>query len=77
MWAAFRLDIAALRAATTWIVVGGGTAKGQVAQRAVVALAEALVTKLVGFPGDHGGFLSDPVPSPRRCTKCSPGARWG
>jgi hypothetical protein len=73
----FRPDIAALRGATTRIVVGGGTSKGQVAQRAVVALAEALVTKLVDFPGDHGGFSSDPVPSPRRCTKCSPGARWG
>jgi hypothetical protein len=73
----FRPDIAALRGATTRIVVGGGTSKGQVAQRAVVALAEALVTKLVDFPGDHGGFSSDPVPSPRRCTKCSPGAQWG
>jgi pimeloyl-ACP methyl ester carboxylesterase len=57
----FRPDVAALRAAATRIVVGGGTtSKGQVAQRAAVALAEVLGTKLVDFPGDHGGFAGHP-----------------
>ncbi|TDE56293.1 alpha/beta hydrolase [Nonomuraea mesophila] len=54
-------DIAALRAAPTRIVVGGGSASaGTFPQRAAAALAERLGTPLVDFPGDHGGFDSEP-----------------
>jgi pimeloyl-ACP methyl ester carboxylesterase len=51
-------DIAALRAASTRIVVAAGVgSEGQLAHRAAVALAERLGTTTVVFPGDHGGFL--------------------
>ena len=54
-------DVDALRAAPTRIVVGAGsTSKGQLANRAAVALAGELGTTVVEFPGDHGGFLVQP-----------------
>ncbi len=54
-------DIEALRAASTRIVVAGGTtSKGQLANRTAVALAERLGTTVVDFPGDHGGFVALP-----------------
>jgi clorobiocin biosynthesis protein CloN7 len=57
----YRPDIAALRAASTRIVVAGGaTSKGQLANRTAVALADQLGTTVVDFPGDHGGFLALP-----------------
>jgi clorobiocin biosynthesis protein CloN7 len=57
----FRPDIAALRASPVRIVVGAGiTSKGQLANRAAVALASELGTDVVEFPGDHGGFLAQP-----------------
>jgi clorobiocin/coumermycin A biosynthesis protein CloN7/CouN7 len=57
----YRLDIEALRAASTRIVVAGGaTSKGQLANRTAVALADQLGTRVVDFPGDHGGFLAFP-----------------
>ena len=57
----YRPDIAALQAAPARIVVGAGAAsKGQVANRAAVALAGQLGTPVAGFPGDHGGFLALP-----------------
>jgi len=57
----YRPDIQALQAASTRIVVAGGTAsKGQLANRTAVALAERLGTTVVDFPGDHGGFLALP-----------------
>jgi clorobiocin biosynthesis protein CloN7 len=57
----YRTDIEALRAAPTRIVVAGGaTSKGQLANRAAVALAGQLGTTVVDFPGDHGGFLALP-----------------
>lgn len=57
----YRPDIEALRAAPTRIVVAaGGTSKGQLANRAAVALAGQLGTTVVDFPGDHGGFLALP-----------------
>jgi clorobiocin/coumermycin A biosynthesis protein CloN7/CouN7 len=57
----YRPDIEALRAASTRIVVAGGTtSKGQLANRAAVALADRLGTAVVDFPGDHGGFVALP-----------------
>jgi len=57
----YRPDIEALRAASTRIVVAGGaTSKGQLANRTAVALADQLGTRVVDFPGDHGGFLVFP-----------------
>jgi pimeloyl-ACP methyl ester carboxylesterase len=52
------LDLDALRAAATRVVpVAGVGSAGTLARRAAIALAERLDTPLVGFPGDHGGFL--------------------
>jgi pimeloyl-ACP methyl ester carboxylesterase len=57
----YRPDIEALRTAPTRIVVAGGVqSKGQLANRAAVALAGQLRTTVVDFPGDHGGFLALP-----------------
>jgi clorobiocin/coumermycin A biosynthesis protein CloN7/CouN7 len=57
----YQPDIQALRAASTRIVVAGGTtSKGQLANRTAAALAERLGTAMVDFPGDHGGFLALP-----------------
>jgi clorobiocin/coumermycin A biosynthesis protein CloN7/CouN7 len=57
----YRPDIQALRAASTRIVVAGGTtSKGQLANRTAVALADQLGTAVVDFPGDHGGFVAFP-----------------
>ena len=58
---AFRPDVAALKAAQTRIVVGvGATSTGQLAHRTGLALAETLGVAPVVFPGDHGGFISQP-----------------
>jgi clorobiocin biosynthesis protein CloN7 len=57
----YRPDLGALRAASTRIVVAGGTtSRGQLANRTAVALAEQLGTTVVDFPGDHGGFVALP-----------------
>jgi clorobiocin/coumermycin A biosynthesis protein CloN7/CouN7 len=59
----YRPDIEALKEAPARIVVAvGATSKGQLANRAAVALAGKLGTTVVGFPGDHGGFLALPGP---------------
>jgi pimeloyl-ACP methyl ester carboxylesterase len=58
---AFVPDVAALRAGSPHIVVAGGDAsQGQLAHRCAVALAERLGTDVVVFPGDHGGFMTQP-----------------
>lgn len=58
---AYEPDIAALRKSDARIVVAGGIeSKGQVAHRAAGALAEALGTGLVDFPGHHMGTPGDP-----------------
>lgn len=58
----YRLDLAALRSATTRIVVGGGaTSADELPQRGAVALAERLGTPLVEFPGGHDGYLDAPA----------------
>jgi len=59
--ALYEPDFSAMRAATSRIVVGGGTtSKGEFPQRTAVALAERLGTPVVDFPGGHAGFVSDP-----------------
>ncbi|MEV7230045.1 alpha/beta hydrolase [Polymorphospora sp. NPDC051019] len=59
--ACYRPDLAALRSASTRIVVAAGTtSRGQLAHRAAVALAAELAVPLVDFPGDHTGFQSEP-----------------
>ncbi|MGA8117488.1 MAG: alpha/beta hydrolase [Actinocatenispora sp.] len=62
----YRPDLAALRAASTRIVVAGGIAsKGQLYQRTAVALADHLGTAIVDFPDDHTGFQAQPEPFAR------------
>jgi clorobiocin biosynthesis protein CloN7 len=56
-----RPDIQALRAASTRIVIAGGTtSKGQLANRTAVALADRFGTTVDDFPADHGGFEALP-----------------
>jgi pimeloyl-ACP methyl ester carboxylesterase len=63
----FQPDIAALRAAPARIVVAAGaTSKGQLANRAAVALAGELAAPVVEFPGDHGGFMTQTEPFGRQ-----------
>ncbi|MGY1625258.1 alpha/beta fold hydrolase [Geodermatophilus sp. SYSU D00965] len=51
-------DFAALRAASTRIVVAvGAGSEGQLARRGGEAVAERIGVEPVEFPGDHGGFL--------------------
>lgn len=58
----FRPDVAALRAASTRIVVGiGESSRGQVCERTSEALAAALGIAPTHFPGGHVGFLEEPV----------------
>lgn len=62
----YRPGIQALQAASTRIVAGAGTTStGQLANRAVMALAGRLGTPPVQFPGDHGGFAALPEQSGR------------
>lgn len=56
------LDVAALRAAATRVVVAvgeesGGPEDGEIAGRAAYAVAAALGQEAVVFPSGHGGFL--------------------
>lgn len=54
-------DFGALHAAPTRVVLGIGTASGQMlAGRAAAAVAQRLGTTPVTFPGGHDGFISDP-----------------
>jgi pimeloyl-ACP methyl ester carboxylesterase len=55
-------DVAALRASPTRIVVGVGAASTpeQLPYRTAHALADELGVPATLFPGDHGGFASDP-----------------
>ncbi|GGP45287.1 alpha/beta fold hydrolase [Streptomyces melanogenes] len=60
--AAYIPDIAALKAAPTRTVVGiGATSGALITARTSMALAERLAVRPVEFPGDHGGFLGQPV----------------
>jgi pimeloyl-ACP methyl ester carboxylesterase len=54
----YRPDIDKLRSAKTRIVIGvGADSNGEIACRGGFAVAEALGTTPVEFPGGHGGFL--------------------
>ena len=54
----YEFDFAALRAASTRIVVGvGEESEGELARRGGEAIAERLGVKPVIFPSGHGGFL--------------------
>jgi hypothetical protein len=54
-------DLSALKVAPGRVIVAGGTtSKSQFPWRTAAALADRLGTRLVDFPGGHGGFASDP-----------------
>lgn len=57
----YQPDIEQLRTGSSRIVIGVGGASGpEVARRSAEALAERLELTPTDFPGDHGGFMSDP-----------------
>jgi pimeloyl-ACP methyl ester carboxylesterase len=54
--------VEALRGPGPRVVIGlGDASRGEVAPRSAIALAERLGSEPVLFPGDHGGFMADPV----------------
>jgi clorobiocin biosynthesis protein CloN7 len=54
----YRPDVAALKAASTRVVVGVGRESGkQLPRRTAEALADVLGSSVAEFPGGHGGFL--------------------
>ena len=58
-------DFAALRAASTRIVMGAGVeSEGEMAHRGAEAVAERLGTEVVSFPSGHGGFLGNEYGQP-------------
>jgi pimeloyl-ACP methyl ester carboxylesterase len=58
----WRPDVDALAAAPSRVVVGiGADSGGLITYRTSVALCERLGSEPVEFPGDHGGFLGDPI----------------
>jgi hypothetical protein len=57
----YQPDVEALRSVEPRVVVAVGAAsRGEVAARSATALAEHLGISTTTFPGDHGGFMSDP-----------------
>jgi pimeloyl-ACP methyl ester carboxylesterase len=57
----YRLDIPALLAASSAIVIAGGSAgRTYLGYRCAVAVAQALGTAVVEFPGHHAGFINHP-----------------
>jgi pimeloyl-ACP methyl ester carboxylesterase len=57
----YRLDIPTLLAASSAIVIAGGSAGcTYLGYRCAVAVAQALETSVVEFPGHHAGFISYP-----------------
>ena len=61
----YRPDLAALRSGPTRIVPAVGELSAPTEPpyyRATLVVAEELDTKAAVFPGDHGGFGSDPAP---------------
>lgn len=58
----YRPEVEVLRAGRPRIVVAVGAASGaELARRSAEALADQLGAPPVVFPGDHGGFMADPV----------------
>jgi pimeloyl-ACP methyl ester carboxylesterase len=61
-FARYTPDIAALKTSPVRVVMAvGELSRGEPPYRAAFAVAERLGTEPVVFPGDHGGFGSDPV----------------
>ncbi|HEY8745795.1 MAG TPA: alpha/beta hydrolase, partial [Chloroflexota bacterium] len=57
----YRLDLAALRAASTRIVPAAGrSSRDRWLYRCTAALAERLGTSLEEFPGGHNGYMLHP-----------------
>ena len=57
----YQPPIEALRSGPARVVVGVGASSGaEMARRSADALAERLGQTATPFPGDHGGFMSDP-----------------
>ncbi|GHO95092.1 alpha/beta hydrolase [Reticulibacter mediterranei] len=57
----YRLDIPALQAASSSIVIAGGSAgRAYLGYLCAVAVAKALGATVVEFPGHHAGFISHP-----------------
>jgi len=55
-------DVPALTARPGQVVIGvGATSPGLLTYRSTAALADLLGVPMVEFPGDHGGFLPEPV----------------
>ena len=58
----YPVPVEELRSGSPRIVVAVGEAsRGEIAVRSAEALAAQLGTDAVRFPGDHGGFMSDPA----------------
>lgn len=54
----YQPDVAALRSASTRIVIAAGVgSEGEMANRGAHAMAALLGGEVVPFPGDHGGFM--------------------
>ena len=53
--------IEALKSGPRVVIAVGAGSHGEVARRSAEALAERLGQTAIAFPGDHGGFMSDPA----------------
>jgi pimeloyl-ACP methyl ester carboxylesterase len=53
----YELDLDAVRAASTGVVMAAGNEEGTMANRGAYRVAERLGTAVVVFPSGHGGFL--------------------
>jgi pimeloyl-ACP methyl ester carboxylesterase len=61
----YEFDFAALRTASTRIVMAAGAeSEGELTHRGAIAVAERLGTAPVMFPSGHGGFLGDEYGQP-------------
>jgi pimeloyl-ACP methyl ester carboxylesterase len=52
--------VEALRSGPRVVIAVGAASRGEMARRSADALAERLGQTATPFPGDHGGFMSDP-----------------
>ncbi len=63
----YRLDMAALQAVPTRVVLAGGSSGQEyMGYRGAVAVAERLERSVVEFPGHHAGYVSHPQAFARR-----------
>jgi hypothetical protein len=68
MYPRYTLDIAALSAAPTRIVITAGRAsRGYFPHRIATLLAERIGTAVVEFPSHHAGYVSHREHSPSSC----------